>query len=135
MPKSFDKDKVVLDIISNHKCKLIDLRDYENWKDVVDVICSSELIISESLHGLIVAETYGIPSVWVEFIEHPKDWDFKFLDFYESLKKNDQKSFHLYDADKFIEAVDIGRKWEKTDIDYNKMLDLLPFRRIENFVG
>ncbi|MFQ8823549.1 MAG: polysaccharide pyruvyl transferase family protein [[Ruminococcus] lactaris] len=41
---------------------------YENWTDIIDLICSCKMVLSESLHGLIVAESYSIPSVWVEII-------------------------------------------------------------------
>ena len=56
---------------------------YEEWTDIIDSIAGSEFVVSESLHGLIVAEAYGVPSVWVELTEHPDWWSFKYNDFYE----------------------------------------------------
>ncbi len=37
----------------------------ENWEKVVDYILGAELVISSGLHGLIVAEAFGIPARWI----------------------------------------------------------------------
>jgi pyruvyltransferase len=53
-----------------------------SWHKVVKKICQSRLVISSSLHGLIVADAYGIPArllkmTWIEPL-------FKYQDYYES---------------------------------------------------
>jgi GR25 family glycosyltransferase involved in LPS biosynthesis len=49
--------------------------------DLIAEIAASEIIISQSLHGLIFAEALGIPSAWVTHT--PDDiWSFKFWDWY-----------------------------------------------------
>lgn len=53
--------------------------DYES---VIDQIVQSKLIISSSLHGVILADAYGVPSVWYRGLR--KDIDFKYLDYYAS---------------------------------------------------
>ncbi len=51
-----------------------------NWELFVDKICSSELIISSSLHGIILAEAYGKPAV---FLENRAATDYlKYQDYY-----------------------------------------------------
>lgn len=53
--------------------------DYQN---VIDQIVQSRLIISSSLHGVILADAYGVPSVWYRGLG--KDIDFKYKDYYAS---------------------------------------------------
>jgi len=53
-----------------------------DYKSVIDQIAQSKLIISSSLHGVILADAYGVPSVWYRGLG--KDIDFKYLDYYAS---------------------------------------------------
>ena len=51
-----------------------------DYKSVIDQIVQSRLIISSSLHGVILADAYGVPSVWFRGLG--KSIDFKYLDYY-----------------------------------------------------
>ncbi len=53
-----------------------------DWKETINQIYNSKLVISSSLHGLIIAEAYGIPAIMLdktEFGDH-----FKYEDYYMS---------------------------------------------------
>lgn len=54
----------------------------DGYKGVIDQIVQSKLIISSSLHGIILADAYGVPSVWYRGLG--KDIDFKYRDYYGS---------------------------------------------------
>lgn len=55
-------------------------------RDVIDDIVNSEICISSSLHGLIIAQAYGIPWIWLRIEDQKLVGDkFKFLDFYSTL--------------------------------------------------
>lgn len=62
---------------------LIDVMDYNALK-VVDHILSCKKIISSSLHGIIIAQAYGIPTYWIKISQIGYD-DFKFHDFFQSV--------------------------------------------------
>lgn len=52
------------------------------WDEVINEIVSSERIISSSLHGIIVAEAYGVPATWARLSS--KEGSTKFWDYYLS---------------------------------------------------
>jgi len=58
----------------------------ENYSKVIENIASCEYIISSSLHGLIVADSFNIPNIWVEnsFKPFKTESRFKFNDYYSS---------------------------------------------------
>lgn len=70
----------------------IDVRD--PWPHVVDAIHSCDRILSSSLHGLIVAEAYGIRAVWVECGLHRA----KFNDYYAATGRTNVVPVAWHDA-------------------------------------
>lgn len=51
------------------------------WKDFIDEVLSCEKIISSSLHGIIIAEAYGIPAEWSVYGDKIIGRGFKFQDY------------------------------------------------------
>lgn len=62
---------------------IVDVRT-TNVECVIDQICNSRFILSTSLHGIIVAQAYRIPALWIR-----KGWinssDFKFHDYFSAV--------------------------------------------------
>jgi len=61
---------------------MIDLRD--DPVTVVEQIAECDVIISSSLHGLIVADAFGVPNVHIVVTDNLKGDGFKFKDYYSS---------------------------------------------------
>ncbi|MDD3409215.1 MAG: polysaccharide pyruvyl transferase family protein [Eubacteriales bacterium] len=53
-----------------------------NYKSVIDRICRSRIVISSSLHGIILAESYGVPAIFYQ--DRPERFNFKYYDWYKS---------------------------------------------------
>lgn len=52
-----------------------------SWKNFIDTLVQTELVISSSLHGIILAESYGIPAILLN--DHNMNL-FKYYDYYAS---------------------------------------------------
>ncbi|QNM95045.1 polysaccharide pyruvyl transferase family protein [Chitinimonas koreensis] len=73
---------------------VIDVR--QDWQTVVSEIAACERIVSTSLHGLIVAEAYGIPAVWLR--ESGSEGFVKFADYYLGTGRAVDPRYSLADA-------------------------------------
>lgn len=124
------KSKSLNKFINNKDFHIIDIQDFSDWRKFIDDINSCEFIISSSLHGIIIADAYGIPNTWVEFDR--KDLKrFTFQDYYFSVKKDISAP---YDIEKISEIKDITKlksEWIAPNIDLNKLLSVCPFLKKE----
>lgn len=66
----------------------------DDYKGVIDSIVASEKIISSSLHGLILAESYGIPAIFVA--KDTMSQLMKYYDWYESTGRREFKIASSY---------------------------------------
>ena len=78
------------------------IRNMDNPFSIIDEMVSCEKIISSSLHGLILADVYKIPNIWVFFKGFEK-LHFKFQDYYESINSSIQlpNNIEKIDVDHF----------------------------------
>lgn len=101
--------------------KVIDPADAP-WK-VIEAIASCERVMSQSLHGLIVADALGIPNLWLAPSVSMAGGDFKFLDYFSTLDSAKRPHVptkellaapplpefstgrYLYDKDEYLAAV------------------------------
>lgn len=76
--------------------KLVDVR--HGPRSVIEVVARSEVCISSSLHGLIVAESLGVPAIWTRVSEDITGGSFKFDDYYLGTRRTPPKPLALLDA-------------------------------------
>ena len=53
------------------------------WERVITEICNSAHVVSSSLHGVIIAEAYGVPVTWASSIKRPG----KFEDYFAGVSR------------------------------------------------
>lgn len=70
--------------------KIVDI-ETKKWRNFIDEILSSEFVISSSLHGIIVAEAYGVPAILLKPENYEKGGNFKYDDYYYSTNRNSYK--------------------------------------------
>lgn len=116
---------------NSHNCFFtkISMTKYTKWQHVVDEIKECNLILSSSLHGLILADAYEIPNIWVSFNNNNNiiGGDFKFLDYLESVNRHQTKPVSLEiiieeGIDKYLNLI------EKPNINLKPLINNCPFK-------
>lgn len=113
--------------------EFIDLKDYDTWHNVIDKITSCKFIISSSLHGLIVADAYGIPNIWVKFGDNIAGGDFKYHDYFSSVGKNIDKPCQIAANTTLSDILEEIKSWKPIDIDLHGLIDAFPNQGLKNF--
>lgn len=83
----------------------------EDVEGTLDAMLDCKRLISSSLHGLILADAYGIPNVWLDS-HTPKGFEFKFWDYLLSVGKPRDP---------------ISLDFARTDWTLSRLIDELPF--------
>lgn len=65
----------------------------QDWKKVVDDICSCERVISSTLHGIVLAEAYGVPATWAVYSRNIAGGPFKYQDYFLGTGRAEQFPF------------------------------------------
>lgn len=125
IPHYIDKDNTLLrNFENNSDTTIINIRAGIN--DVVDKICSCQRIASSSLHGIIAADAYGIPSTWIKFSEGVLGDGFKFIDYFQSIGRSDKKPLIIQNSSSIDTVMDEFYSY-KLEIDLGDLLDVCPF--------
>ena len=119
------KDKENQWIKSRKNVKIINIQDDIN--KVVDDVCSCEVILSSSLHGIIIADAYGIPGYWIKLSDKLVGGNFKFEDYLTSVHRKIDPI--IISKDTSIEEVENQFYDYVIDINLNKLMNSCPFRR------
>lgn len=96
---------------------------------VLDDMLSCKRIISSSLHGLIIADAYGIPNAWLASTT-PRGGEYKFIDYFASVDKYRRpQKFDASVAPVTKAALAKAFDFDGTAItfDYRALLDACPF--------
>jgi hypothetical protein len=80
-----------------------------NIEEIIDAILACGVIVSSSLHGIIVANAYNKPAIWVKFSNKLYGDDIKFYDYFSSVG-----------VDESITPVEI----DPTSFDFTKLFEI-----------
>lgn len=122
--------KYILDFVKqNEDVLLIDVAHYNKWTDVCDQIVSCDFVISSSLHGLIAADSYGVPNIWVKFSDKVYGGNFKFLDYFSSVMRTETCPIYLQNINQIQQFLEISQlpSWD-AKINYDMILESCPFK-------
>lgn len=110
------------------RVKIINLKTSSVEETISDFL-SCRKIISSSLHGLIIADAYGIPNAWRQS-ETGKGGIFKYFDYFASVNK--YRAPHQYSiGDEGLKLEHLLKSFDFNDqpieFKYHKLLDSSPF--------
>ncbi|HLV26624.1 MAG TPA: polysaccharide pyruvyl transferase family protein [Gemmatimonadales bacterium] len=93
---------------------------------VPDEIARCAAIASSSLHGMILADSYGIPSTWLEFSSNVEGSGFKFRDYLAGVGRREATPLLVTEATSLAEIVDrLGNDPARPQL--NELLRSCPF--------
>lgn len=119
---------VIFDMRKKHpEILIVDLAHYQQWTDVIDEICSCEMIASSSLHGLIVSDAYGVPNCWIELTGKISGGYFKFYDYASSVNRKLRGPISFFSLKDVKFVIEECSDWVQTHIDRQSILDSCPF--------
>jgi len=128
VPHYNDSNSKILDRAKNDKrYKVISVRDTP--ENVVRQLTSCRIVLSSSLHGLIVADSFGIPNMHLRLSDKLAGGDYKFKDYYSSIDK-DYEQFNkddLYDERKIEALVDAYMPVAELDKIQQSLIRSFPF--------
>lgn len=81
-----DRDSPLLDKIRNDPAYLL-IDPLQTPPKVAKDITSCELVLSSSLHGLIVADSFAVPNFWMPLSDNLTGGSYKFNDYYMSTNR------------------------------------------------
>jgi len=105
--------------------KVLDINVKGSVNNVIAQINSCERIISSSLHGLILADAYGIPSTWIKITDKVIGNGFKFRDYFASVGRDIKDPLVIADGVGIKEILQSFRPYT-IDIDLEKLLACCP---------
>lgn len=105
----------------------IKMRNYESVQAVIDQIASCENVLSTSLHGLILSETYNVPNIWIKVSDNIDGGAFKYQDYYESIGIKDAKPYLLKGNEAKDELLGLFSDYKKGRIDLKPLIKAAPF--------
>lgn len=94
--------------------------------EVIDAILSCRMLLSSSLHGLIMAHAYGRAAAWIKFSDRPLGDDFKFRDYWASIGRPDYRP-HDVRADPAIDPAALVATPHAPLVDLGALIGACPF--------
>jgi pyruvyltransferase len=125
IPHYIDKTEKNVKRLQRAGCKIIDI--CSGLENVIRDILSCERIVSSTLHGIIVADAYGVPAMWVEFSDKVCGKGFKFLDYFASVHRTNGIPFKVTSKTSLKELNELFTPY-KINIDLDLLYNACPYK-------
>lgn len=122
-----DKDnKYILNLKKKYKEEILLIDVEDSFENFIDKVKKCEFIASSSLHGVITADAYDIPSLWIKLSNKVKGGNFKYRDYMLSVNRKQMDPLIVNKEYRLVELIDKFNSYN-IDIDLEKLLLACPF--------
>ena len=136
IPHYVDKDNEVI-IMLNQRIRnsiVINMVNYSNWRNVIDTILECEMIMSSSLHGIIISDAYGVPNIWFSASNNIRGGEYKFLDYFSSVaREQDCVQVHEKGID-YEDILHLVSSYKPIEFDALQLARSCPFELKSDFI-
>ncbi len=98
--------------------KVLDV--FSDLRPLLREFAACEMILSSSLHGLIVADALGIPNAWIKLSGELRGGDFKFQDYYSVFGINAPSALDLNAGLSADALAEVARRYERPGLEQIK---------------
>jgi hypothetical protein len=129
VPHYIDHAHPLLKELLNNSKHFTLINVYDHPIKVIEQIARCEMVLSSSLHGLIVADALQIPNAWIKLSNLIGPNDFKFHDYYSIYDISDIKPFPLSNRDSPDSITVIKESYKRPGLNQLKenLLNAFPF--------
>jgi hypothetical protein len=129
VPHFRDKNNPIVDkICEENDVHFIDVQKIKSWTIFIDEINQCDFIISSSLHGIIIADAYMVPNLWVEFKGGEKK-RFAFRDYMLSVSRNIEIPVQIDENYVINDLLAFKNDWHKPEINLDRLFSVCPFNK------
>jgi pyruvyltransferase len=114
----------IISMLKGRLGQVFELRS--SYTHVVDELLACKRVVSGSLHGLVLADAYGVPSSWMEIGARAIGDGFKYHDYFSSVGRDDAGPIRLGD-DSTYEDVRAAFRSPVSRVDTEALLRACPF--------
>lgn len=99
--------------------------------EFIKQVAACEVVLSSSMHGLITADSLGVPNAWIRLSDNVRGRDFKFYDYYSVFRLENVKPYPLVRETSLREIMDIADNYSRPGISEIKaiLLNSFPFKK------
>ena len=112
-------NKFILKYKHDNNIKILNIAT-TNIVEFINSMLECEIIISSSLHGLILADSFNLKSYWIKLSNLICGGDFKFIDYYNSIHRNITEPIIINNTTNIYDIINI-----KNDTTFDIDLELL----------
>ncbi|MES2543680.1 MAG: polysaccharide pyruvyl transferase family protein [Bacteroidota bacterium] len=136
IPHYVDYEEIVKIFSGDSRVKIINLMTDDVEKTTREIL-ECKKTVSSSLHGVIISQSYSIPSLWVKFSNKLAGDNIKFFDYFESVGINSAKEIIVptqeMNYERFMELFETDGEqsmpnMELMELRKNQLLSSCPFK-------